>query len=117
MYHPLAPKLHMADFSMKELKGVETLRLPPDRIKDIIRLSRIEDATVPKPTIERGVWPIDENMVHSATIVTNTVPNLFQSICEQVNSGFSQKLLLNAVKRLMEYLNIFPEATLKDERR
>jgi hypothetical protein len=107
----------MADFSMKELKGVETLRLPPDRIKHIIRLRRIEDATVPKATIERRVWPIGENMVHGGTVVTNTVPNLFQSICEQMNSGFSQKPLFNAIKRLMEYLNIFPEATLKDERR
>jgi hypothetical protein len=107
----------MADFSMKELKGVETLLLPPDRIKDIIRLSRIEDATVPKATIERRVWPIGENMVHGVTIATNTVPNLLQSICERMNSGLSQKPLFNTIKRLMEHLNIFPEATLKDEKR
>jgi hypothetical protein len=107
----------MADFSMEELKGVETLRLPPDRIKDIIRLRRIEDATVPKVTMERRVGPIGENMVHGATIVTNTVPNLLQSICKQVNSAFSQKPLSNSIKRLMEHLNIFPEVMLKDERR
>jgi hypothetical protein len=72
----------MADFSMKEIKGVEMLHLPPDRIKDIIRLSRIEDATVPKATIKRRVGPIGENMVHGATIATNTISNLLQSICE-----------------------------------